>query len=121
MTDVLFLRFGKLTGSGRLLVAARHNKRELQAERGADGHINASLSNLNYCVAGEPTPDAINAKAKRMRSDAGITTVRRDAVQAIEALFSLPVGSSVDHRRYFEDCTHWAGAQFGHDNILSIW
>lgn len=119
MTDVLFLHFGKLTGSGRLLAAARHNKRALQAEHGASAQINARLSHLNYCVAGEQTPQAICEKSKRMRTDAKIGTLRRDAVQAIEALFSLPVGTSVDHHRYFEDCTRWAAKRFGQDNILS--
>ena len=119
MTDALFLRFGKIKGSGHLLAAARHNKRELQAEHGASGYIDASLTRLNYCIAGEQTAQAINARAQRMRADVGATKLRRDAVQAIEVLFSLPVDRISVRERYFADCTRWIGERFGHDNILS--
>jgi len=119
MTDALVLRFGKIKGEGHLLAAARHNKRELQAKHGATSHINARLSHMNYCIAGEKAASAITAKAERMQSDAGITKPRKDAVQAIEVLFSLPIAKIGDQERYFADCTRWIGERFGQANILS--
>jgi len=119
MTGNLIMNLGKLKGSGQLLIAARHNKRELQAERGAMSTIDPRRSRLNYCLAGETTAAGVAEKAMRLRKAAGITKVRRDAVQAIEVLFSLPFKSTIDPSRYFADCTQWAGDQFGHDNILS--
>jgi len=120
MNHSSFLSIKKLSdGSGHILVAARHNKRAIQAEHGADGHINALRSRLNYSLRGESTPEAINAMAKRMMQNAGIVKVRKDAVRCIEVLFSLPFASAINQREYFERCTHWAGERFGHDNLLA--
>lgn len=120
MSHSSFLSFGRLNnGSGHILVAARHNKRAIQAEKGAGSHIDAGRSRLNFCLRGESTPEAINDVARRMMDAAGIVKLRKDAVRAIEVLFSLPFKSTIDPRAYFEDCTHWAGERFGHGNILS--
>jgi Plasmid recombination enzyme len=119
MKSSLFLAFAKLKGGGRVLAAARHNKRELQNERGAASHIDEQRSSLNYCLAGEITAKGIDAAAKRRLSDAGITTLRKDAVRVIEAVFSLPSRSAIDHRAYFTDCTRWVGERFGNANMLS--
>ena len=48
-----------------------------------------------------------------MMRNAGITKLRKDAVKAIEIVFSLPVEPNLDQRRYFEDCLSWAAGQFG--------
>ena len=120
MNHTSFLSIKKLCdGSGHVLAAARHNKRAIQAEQGANSHINALRSRLNYSLRGESTPEAISASAKRMMQDAGIVKLRKDAVRCIEVLFSLPFASPIDQREYFERCTHWAGERFGHDNLLS--
>mgnify|MGYP000978886032 CR=1 FL=1 len=119
MSGNLFVNLAKLKGSGHLLIAARHNKRETQAEHGASSAIDPQRSRLNYCLAGEATAAAVTDKATRLRKQAGVTRIRRDAVQAIEVLFSLPFKSTIDPSRYFADCTRWAGDQFGHNNILS--
>jgi hypothetical protein len=119
MKNSLFLAFAKLKGGGRVLAAARHNKRELQSERGAASHIDAQRSSLNYCLAGEITAKGIDAAAKQKLSDAGITTLRKDAVRVIEAVFSLPGKSEIDHRAYFTDCTKWIRERFGEGNLLS--
>jgi hypothetical protein len=119
MKNSLFLAFAKLKGGGRVLAAARHNKRELQSERGAASHIDARRSSMNYCLAGQITAKGIDNAAKQMLSDAGITTLRKDAVRVIEAVFSLPSKSEIDHRAYFGGCTRWAGERFGNANMLS--
>jgi Plasmid recombination enzyme len=115
----LFLAFEKLKGGGRVLAAARHNKRELQNERGAASHIDARRSSSNYCLAGEVTARGIDTVAKQKLSDAGVTKLRKDAVRAIEAVFSLPSKSEINHRAYFTDCTRWMGERFGIANVLS--
>jgi Plasmid recombination enzyme len=119
MKNSLFLAFAKLKGGGRLLAAARHNKRELQNERRAASHIDARRSSMNYCLAGEITAKGIDNAAKQMLADAGIATLRKDAVRVIEAVFSLPSKSEIDHRAYFTDCTRWVGERFGVANVLS--
>ena len=103
-----------------MLVASRHNKRVIQAERGAGGSIVAQRSHLNYSLAGETTPDVVAARATHLMNAAGIVKLRRTAVRAIEVIFSLPPNLTIDHRGYFTDCVAWSGAQFGgQDNILS--
>lgn len=120
MTHSSFLWIKKLRGgSGHILAAARHNKRAIQAEQGADSHIDARRSRLNYSLRGQLTPEAISALAKRKMDEAGIVKLRKDAVRCIEVLFSLPFASSVNQREYFERCTQWAGERFGLDNLLS--
>jgi hypothetical protein len=111
----------KLTGAGKLLEAGRHNKREIQAELGAKSHIDAGRSHLNYSLAGPDTAKEISELAKRLMADAGISTVRKDCVRAIEFLFSLPVGFSGDQRGFFIACLSWCASRFGStSNILSF-
>ena len=120
MSHSSFLSFGTLSkGSGHLLVAARHNRRMIQAEKGAGSHIDARRSHLNFSLRGESTPEAINDVARRTMDAAGVVKLRKNAVRAIEVLFSLPFKSTIGPRAYFEDCTAWAGERFGHGNILS--
>jgi Plasmid recombination enzyme len=118
MKSALFLAFAKLKGGGRVLAAARHNKRELQLERGATSHINAQRSMLNYCLAGNGTAAGIDDATKRAIAATG-RTLRKDAVRVIEAVFSLPRNSAIDHRSYFVGCTRWIAERFGEANILS--
>jgi Plasmid recombination enzyme len=111
----------KLTGAGKLLEAGRHNKREIQAEKGAKSHIDSSRCNLNYSLAGPDTAKEITELAKRLMADAGITTVRKDCVRAIEFLFSLPAGFAGDQRGFFTACLNWCTSRFGGvANVLSF-
>lgn len=113
MSGAAFLRVAKLKGCGIITVAARHNKREIQAEIGAAGSIDPARSNLNYRLAGPPTADAVALLAKDLMTAAGVVKPRKDAVRAIEAVFSLPVGTIIDTRAYFTDCLAWAAGYFG--------
>lgn len=118
MSSSHFLRLASLSGNGKLTSAGRHNKRMIQRELGASGHIDAAKSALNYCLRGEASPEAISAKAKAMREALGITKLRKNAVQAIEVIFSLPVHTPIDTGQYFTDCCDWIAQELGADNIL---
>ena len=114
------MRLKKLTSANHVLVASRHNKRAIQAERGAGGSINAQRSHLNYSLAGDATPEAVAARATQLMNAAGIVKLRKTAVRAVEVIFSLPPNFTIDHRAFFTDCVAWSCAQFGSDdNILS--
>ena len=84
-------RIGSINGKNGVLVALKHNKRELQAERGADAHIDVAKTPLNYCLAGDDTPSKIAIHAKVQMLQAGIETPRKNGVMAVEVLFSLPI------------------------------
>lgn len=120
MSAAGFMRLKKLTSPNHVLVASRHNKRTIQAERGAGLTIDATRSHLNYSLAGEATPELVAARATQLMSAAGIAKVRKKAVRAIEVIFSLPLNLTIDQNAFFTDCVAWSRAQFGgHDNILS--
>ena len=119
MSAAAFLRVKKLKGGGIVLAAARHNLREIQAELGAGGTIDPTRMHMNVVVHGPGNAADVAALAKARMQAAGVGKLRKDAVQAIELVFSLPPCTGVDTRHYFADCLAWAGARFGADNILS--
>ena len=120
MSGAGFLRIAKPTGAGIVLAAARHNKRAIQAEAGAGGSIDPARSALNYQLAGPPSPEGVAEMASCRMKAAGLGKLRKNAVRAVELVFSLPVDSAVDHRVYFADCVRWAGDRFGGaENVLS--
>lgn len=120
MKAAAFFRLGKLSGGkGHVLVAGRHNKRETQGEQGATSRIDVTRSHLNYCVRGEATAQAVANKAQQLMAAAGIDKLRKDAVRAIELLFSLPRSTAIDTYSYFDDCVAWAAQRFGDENILT--
>ena len=118
MSGVGFLRIKKLKGSGIITVAARHNRRVIQAELGASGAIDPARSCLNEILRGPPTAGEVGQLAKDLMLAAGVTRLRKDAVMALEIVFSLPPGHEFDDRAFFVDCTGWAEAYFG-GNVLS--
>ena len=121
MSGTGFLRLKKLKGPGIIAAAARHNRRSIQAETGASDSIDPTRSRLNQTLQGPPTPEDVALLAGQRLRDAGIGKLRKDAVRALEFVFSLPVGSGVDDQHYFADCAAWVGQHFGGpDNILSV-
>ncbi len=104
----------KLNGKGVVLAAMKHNKRTLQCELGADSHINAAKIPLNYCLhCVADTPEAIATRAKVLMVEAGIDTPRKNAVMAVEAVFSLPIDRhNQDTRPFFTDCLTWIKQNF---------
>lgn len=93
-----------------LLEAARHNLREIQAERGASGHIDPARIHHNVIMAGPATAAEVVALCSKLAGDNGIdlTKLRKDHCQAIELVFSLPANTSIDPQSYFSRCLSWA-------------
>lgn len=121
MSGAAFLRLKKLTGSGIMGKAARHNRRVIQAELGASGPIDATRSHLNITLMGPSTADEVAQLAKAKIMAAGITKARKNAVMGVELVFSLPTNHPHDVTTYFTACAQWAGAEFGGlDNIVSV-
>ncbi len=120
MSAAHFFRLKKLKGRGIMLAAARHNRRTIQAELGADSHIDSTRSHLNETMRGPPSPDEVAQCAKEAMEAAGVGKLRKDAVVGLEAVFSLPLSHTIDQRKYFAKCVEWVGVQFGGaDNIMS--
>lgn len=121
MSAAAFLRVKKLKQGGIIKLAARHNRREIQAELGADSHIDPARTHLNQTLQGAATADDVALAAKALMRGAGIGKLRKDAVKCIEAVFSLPPDHAIDDTAYFTDCAAWAGVYFGGAaNILSV-
>lgn len=96
-----------------LMDAARHNLREIQAECGADSHIDASRIAENVLLAGPGTAEDVQAVASERLDGAGIdpSKLRRDHCQAIELLFSLREQSGIEPVAYFRRCLEWVSAE----------
>lgn len=119
----LFFRVGRLKSKRQILDALRHNKREIQAELGAVGYIDASRSHLNLCLAGPDTSDAGYAVVKDAVAECERNSgrrIRKDAVLAIEIIFSLPAKSEqINVQAFFQDCLEWAKKEFPDNAVLS--
>ena len=114
------MRVKKLKGNGIITVAARHNRRVIQAELGAAGSIDSTRSCLNETLAGPSTAADVGQLAKDLMTAAGVAKLRKDAVMGLEIVFSLPPGHNIDDRAYFTACAEWAGlALGGAENVLS--
>lgn len=114
MSAAAFLRVKKLTGAGIIKAAAMHNRRAIAAELGAASHIDASRCALNVSMEGPDTPQAVAELAQSLMDAAGVGKLRKDAVRAVEAVFSLPPdGGGVDPAAYFARCVEWARTAFG--------
>jgi len=92
-----------------LLTAARHNLREIQAELGSVGRIDPGRSATNAILAGPADAAQVQALAVSLLAAAGLNpaAMRRDHVQALEFVFSLPPSSGVDPAAYFDRCLAW--------------
>ncbi len=102
---------GRSTVNGRkpctLLDAARHNLREIQAELGADGHIDPRRTGDNIVMSGPAAAAEVQALADRLLALVDASKLKRDHVQAIEIVFSLPPGATVEPLVYFTRCLEW--------------
>nr|WP_315848845.1 plasmid recombination protein [uncultured Rhodoferax sp.] len=115
-----FFKMQKLKGSGKVLAASRHNKRAIQAEQGADSHIDAARICLNLSLHGPDTPEAVASLARLLMAAAGVRPQKKNAVLALEQVFSLPANTDIDLKDYFNDCVQWVAQNFGGlDNVLS--
>ncbi len=102
------LRLGKVKGRNGILNALKHNKRALQAERGAGANIDAFRTPFNYSLTIPDTAKQIDRHAKVLLVRAGIDKPRINQVMALEIIFSLPIDRhEQDTRPFFKDCLEW--------------
>ena len=107
------IRLGAIKGKSGVLEALKHNKRTLQAERGAGANIDVTRTPLNYCLTEPATPEAIAMHAKVQMLKAGIDTPRKNQVMAVEIIFSLPIQwHSHVTKPFFADCLAWVKQTF---------
>lgn len=96
-------------GRRKVEIVARHNLREIVAERGADSHIDVERINDNYIIAGASTAAGVAEYERELLADACLSkSLRKDAVRALELVFSLPPDTTIDHRAYFAAAFDWA-------------
>lgn len=126
MKKNFFLAFKTISLSKRsgkkpctLLVAARHNLREIQAELGSDGRMDPTLSRFNQVLVGASVASEVVLDAQKKLNQWNVRHKRKDYVQAIEVVFSLPANTAIDQEMYFDQCVSWIGKQFDAENILS--
>lgn len=121
MASSYLIRLKAVKGKNGVLEALKHNRRELQAERGSPANIDASRSQLNYALHGEDEAQAIATHAKVQMLKAGIETPRKNGVMAVEVIFSLPIDRHKQNTRpYFNDCYEWVKATFCAGELLSF-
>ena len=103
--------------------ALKHNKREIQAELGARGHIKPELVKHNYSLLEKKSASetfSIVKKDIKTYQENQCKRIRTDAVVAIEILFSLPaIQSEINTKQYFTDCLNWSIEQFQPGKVLS--
>ena len=112
MSHVHVLRIGRLTGKGIILAAAKHNLREIQAERGAGSNIDPLRTKLNYVLQGHATAANVAASAQALMDSAKVNPLRKDAVRGLEIIFSLSPLSAIEHGKFFPDCVAWTERYF---------
>jgi hypothetical protein len=103
-----------------LLMAARHNLREIQAENGADyGKLDPTYTHLNELLAGPDNASEVVMRNNRLFATAGKDPAkqRKDYVQASEHVLSLAPGQ--DERGFFGAMVECFKGIYGADNILS--
>ena len=107
-----FFRYEGVNGK-RFLLAIKHNTRELQKECGSKGNIDANRTHLNYSLHGLKSSQAIDRYARSLIALAGITTVRKNAVWAVEVIYSLPISwHEKESKSFFKDCYEWTMKSF---------
>lgn len=115
-----FVALKKLTGKDVVRVAAKHNLREIQAEIGADSHIDHNRIGLNEILAGAATAAEVAAHAESLLAGAGVGVLRRDAVRAVEVVISLPAVSTVNQPAFFSDVLAWVRDFFAVPELSAV-
>jgi len=112
MNIIQVLRAKKLKGNGIIAGAARHNLREIQAEIGADSHIDSLKSSSNIILRGAARAIAVASEAADLMKAARVKPIRKDAVRGLEIVFSLPPVSGIAEKKFFTDAVTWAEGYF---------
>jgi hypothetical protein len=120
MTSSHFLRVKRLSKRNHIAVAAKHNLRELQSERGAEAHIDATRSQDNQVLYGERSASGVKDYTERLTREAGVLPLRKNAMRAFEIVISLPIASTINKQQYFDDSLRWAKSFFGVPVISAV-
>jgi len=110
----------RLKGQGIIRRAAMHNLREIAAEIGAYGRIDAARISQNYTLRGPETSEAVVSCRNALLNDAGIKKLKSNAVEGLEVLFTWPLQDRECPPQYFEDCTQWAAEHFAVPVLSSV-
>lgn len=104
------MNLGKINSFAKLLNAAKHNLRLIDTEIGVykGGKIDPSRLHLNQVLEGPSIPKGIEELAKVLIEKNVTKKLRKDAVIAVEIVFSPKAGFSKDFNTFFEDCLLWA-------------
>lgn len=95
-----------------LLESARHNLREIHPVHGAINDIDPRRSEDNVILHGPSTAAEVIEIAKQLLAQVAGLRLKRDHVQAIELVFSVPIDFT-DQREYFEQCIAWTAKTLG--------
>ncbi len=107
MEHTQLLRAKKLKEAGIIAAAARHNLRELQAELGADSHIDPLKTCLNIVLRGADNATGVANVAVQLMEQANLKPLRKDAVRGLEVIVSLRPLSGIDEANYFDAAVLW--------------
>lgn len=122
-TGSFLFKISVINALAKLKASFKHNRREIQKELGANSHIDAQKICLNYALSESVKTDdliqrvkhSIEVHEKQIRR-----RIRRDAVLAIEVLFSIPLAShNINADEYFKDCLDWTIEQFSPALVLT--
>jgi hypothetical protein len=109
MEHTQVLRIKKLKGGGIIATAARHNLREIQAEIGADSHIDPLKTSQNVVLRGAGRASDVAAAAVKLMEQAKLKKpLQKNGVHGLEILCSLPSSSGIAAVDYFADAVAWA-------------
>ena len=105
------LRIKKLTGGGIIKAAARHNLREIQAEQGANSHIDPTRTHLNIILRGADNAADVASLAVQLMAQTKVKR-RSDQVLGLEVIVSLRPASGIDEKAFFDAAVCWADSFF---------
>lgn len=104
-------RIGSVNRKVGILGALDHNKRT--PKNSYSPNIDVSRIQLNYALHDNRTADEIARYARNKMFEAGIERLRKNAVVAVEIIFSLPISfHQRDTRPFFNDCYEWVKRTF---------
>lgn len=94
-------------------IALRHNLREIQAELGADSHIDPRRTRLNQTIYGHRNAKTCETLRNRILQRLGLIKPRKNAVHAIEIMVSIPPHANINQLGFFIAARDWIKANYG--------
>lgn len=119
----LMFGIGKINSQIQLRDALKHNKREILRELDSASQIDPTRTSMNYSLlevkSSKELMQQVNLAIVLFEKNSG-KSIRRDAVVAIEILFSVPATrKDIDLQQYFADCLDWATKEFAPAELLT--